>query len=188
MRVVRLVTWLVLLVTTCSTQAEEDVDYTDDINGSTIWTIYVTNIQSAISDLINEGKVTPHSCLENEEAGYVKDEDKEYVVQSMDDLNLDYNITQTEVVTQMKEERATCSPLFCPTPFMYSFMTQLQISYFLNAVVSSSPRVTVKTIGTTIYGRNIQLVHLAPCKSDNPPNTPVNPNPSKPIHLIQEAW
>lgn len=37
MRVVRLVTWLVLLVTTCSTQAEEDVDdYTDDINGSTV--------------------------------------------------------------------------------------------------------------------------------------------------------
>ncbi|XP_068218332.1 carboxypeptidase B-like isoform X2 [Palaemon carinicauda] len=86
---------------------------------------------------------------------------------------LTYKILVKDLASYLKEKDGktiktrsiTCTDLSCPQPLSDAYMTLDQIEWYLKELnISHSSRVNVTSIGKSIEGRDIWLVHIRPLK------------------------
>ncbi|XP_064087308.1 carboxypeptidase A6-like [Macrobrachium nipponense] len=85
--------------------------------------------------------------------------------------NLSYKILVEDLASYLKEKEGqprrrssnTCSSSSCPRPLSDSYMTLDQIEWYLKELnTTHSSRLSVTSIGKSIEGRDIWLVHIRP--------------------------
>ncbi|XP_063613418.1 carboxypeptidase A2-like [Penaeus indicus] len=189
-RAVLLAPWLLLLAAAGSAHGDDpdgaldygqvsDEDYPDVAEDSTL-PVIKTNI-SEVQELVIANWLMPCNFFETGwgEALVIHD-DVDAVIARLNELGVRYVYDEINVVTQMRDEDLLCAEAGCPRPLWNSFMTLSQVKYFLTDAAKNSPRVSFRAIGTTIYGREMLLAHVAPCRRQGPPNPASNPGLQRP--------
>ncbi|XP_042887711.1 carboxypeptidase A1-like [Penaeus japonicus] len=166
MRMVQLLCCAVLVLT-----AGCVAGFQEELRGHQIWEL-PSVVPADLENLLREGLLdslghsgssrkfhVPASSLDNARR-ILKDQDVEYKV-VVDDLAAHLQgerRRRREAQTKADEE---CKANSCPAPLSDAYMTFQQMEYYLREINSThSPRISVTSIGKSVEGRDIWMVHV----------------------------
>ncbi|XP_047490159.1 carboxypeptidase B-like isoform X1 [Penaeus chinensis] len=145
--------------------------FQEGLRGHQIWEL-PSSIPAALEDLLRDGLLDSLSHSKSHRKVHVPVEGLDNARRILKERDVEFKVLVDDLAEHFQGERRrrrevdtraaeSCTENSCPAPLSNAYMTFTQMEYYLREINTTyAPRVSVKSIGKSVEGRDIWMVHV----------------------------